>query len=159
MMAAQEESKEKSVTTKDDEREAYVAELQSALVERNNGKDIIAKSNLMKWSGEPGVQEYLGKLDMDCSLPGKMATLLDKNNLGAVSIGGMREMFSGYAAPLDTPSILQMQIHMAKRMDHQERIYLTMLDALEQISGKKFKRMDHQERIYLRMLDALEQIS
>lgn len=139
MMAAQEESKEKSVTTKDDEREAYVAELQSALVERNNGKDIIAKSNLMKWSGEPGVQEYLGKLDMDCSLPGKMATLLDKNNLGAVSIGGMREMFSGYAAPLDTPSILQMQIHMAKRMDHQERIYLTMLDALEQISGKKFK--------------------
>jgi voltage-gated sodium channel len=137
MMAAQEESKEKSVTTKEDEREAYVSELQSALLEKNNGDDMITKEHLMQCSGEPGVQEHLGRLDMDCSLPCKMATLLDKNNLGKVSIGGMREMFSGYAGPLDTPTTLQYQIHLAKRMDHQERIYLTILDALEQISGKK----------------------
>jgi hypothetical protein len=139
MMAAQEESKEKSVTTKQDEREALVSELQSALVEKNNGQDMISKNNLLKWSGEPGVQDCLGKLDIDCSLPCQMATLLDKNNRGEVSIGSMREMFSGYGAPLDTPNILQIQVHMAQRMDHQERIYLTLLDALEQISGKKFK--------------------
>merc|ERR550537_1008709 len=64
MMAAQEESKEKSVTAKEDEREAYVSELQSALVEKNNGNDIIKKEHLMHVSGEPGVQEHLGRLDM-----------------------------------------------------------------------------------------------
>lgn len=139
MMAAQQDSKDKSVTTKEDEREAYVSDLQSALLEKNDGQDIVSKSNLLRWSGEPAVQDCLGKLDMDSSLPCQIATLLDKNNQGEVSIGGMREMFSGYAAPLDTPTLLQIQIHMAKRMDHQERIYLTLLDALEQISGKQFK--------------------
>lgn len=142
MMAAQEDSKEKSVTAKEDEREAYVSELQSALLENNNGNDIVTKEHLMHVSGEPGVSEHLGKLDMDCSLPYKMATLLDKNNAGKVSIDGMRELFSGYAAPLDTPTMLTYQIHLAKRMDHQERLYLTILDALEQISGKKLNLSD-----------------
>merc|ERR1719217_397688 len=115
MMAAQTDSKEKSETTKLDEREAFVSDLQSALLEKNNGRDMVTKRNLMQWSGEPGVQDCLGKLDMDCSLPYQMATLLDRNNRGEVSIGGMRELFSGYAAPLDTPSLLQYQIMMAKR--------------------------------------------
>merc|ERR1719171_2002397 len=86
------------------------------------------------WSCEGKAAEYLGKLECDPLLLGKMLTLLDKNNQGEVSLSKLRAAWSMYGQPLNTATMLRFQANLAERLDHQERIYLTLLDAIEYLA-------------------------
>jgi len=139
-LLAQAEADRANKTCVEDERESRIADLHSSLKLRNSGKDIIRREDLIAWTNEPSstAMQHVQELEWNGLMLGRMATLLDKENRGAVSLNKMRDMWVRYGQPLETAGVVELQMQLAERLDHQECLCLTLLDALEQISGKKF---------------------
>jgi len=138
-MASQAQSEDTSTYVKEDERESQIGNLHMAILRRNNGQDRIRRADLIAWSKEPFVKPYLEKLDWDAKEVSEIGVLLDDDNSGTVSLARLREYWSSYGQPLDTAMVLRFQLQLAQRLDHQECLCLTILDALQEVSGKRFK--------------------
>jgi len=138
-MSSQASAEDASLFVKEDERESQISGLHLALLKRNGSQDRIRRKDLSNWSREPFVQQYLEKLEWNSKVISEMAVLLDDNNSGTVSLAQLREYWSSYGQPLDTAMVLRFQLQLAQRLDHQECLCLTILDALQEVSGKRFR--------------------
>jgi voltage-gated sodium channel len=138
-MSSQAQAEDTSTFVKEDERETQIGNLHSALSRRNGGQDRIRRKDLVTWSREPFVRQYLEKLDWDATVISEMGVLLDDDNSGTVSLARLREYWASYGQPLDTALLLRFQLQLAQRLDHQECLCLTILDALQEVSGKRFR--------------------
>jgi len=138
-MSSQAQAEDSTQIVQEDEREDAITNLHMALVQRNGGQDRIRRIDLANWSNEGFVAKYLEKLDWDPKTCSDVAVLLDDENKGSVSLARLREYWSLNGQPLDTAMVLRFQLQLAQRMDHQERLCLTILDALQEVSGKRFR--------------------
>lgn len=138
-MASQAQSEDSSQIVQEDEREEAITKLHMALLARNGSQDRIRRIDLANWAREKSLQQYLDKLDWNPKNVSDMSVLLDEENTGSVSLARMREYWSLNGQPLDTAMVLRFQLQLAQRMDHQERLCLTILDALQEVSGKRFR--------------------
>jgi voltage-gated sodium channel len=137
-MMAQQNSQYNEDVIKEDEEECKMGNLHAALLVGNAGRDEMSRKALLARSRSPDVKDHLDKLDWSPQQLTDMSMMIDSNNTGKVSLTKLREEMQTFKQPLETPLIMRLQCQLAARLEHQERLCLTVLAALEEVTGKKF---------------------
>lgn len=138
-MSSQAQADDSASIIQEDERDGQIRKIYMALLQRNGGQDRIRRPDLSRWCSDSSLQPYLKALDWDAKVISEPAVLLDEENSGTVSLARLREYWVSYGQPLDTAMLLRFQLQLAQRLDHQECLCLTILDALQEVSGKRFR--------------------
>jgi len=137
-MMAQSECQKMVHLIKEDEEECRMGNLHAALLSGNAGRDELSRKDLMAHARSSEVKGHLDELDWSPKLLTDMSMVIDSNGSGKVSLGKLRGEMQTFKQPLDTPMIMRLQCQLAARLEHQERLCLTVLAALSEVTGKKF---------------------
>lgn len=139
-MMAQQENERMKEFIKDDEEECRMGNLTAALIAGNGGRDQLSRKELGIRSKSADVKGHLDKLDWTPKMLTDMSVMIDSNMTGQVSIARLHEEMQTLKQPqVDTALIMRLQCQLAARLEHQERLCLTVLDALSEVTGKKFE--------------------
>merc|ERR1719159_2124090 len=138
-MMAQQDNEQLRSLIKEDKEEGKMGQLHAALLASNAGCDLLSRKELGIRATSPDVQGHLDKLDWTPKMLTDMSILMDSNSSGQVSLAKLREEIQNFKRPLDTTLIMRLQCQLAARLEHQERLCLTVLDVLSQVTGKKFR--------------------
>jgi hypothetical protein len=139
-MMAQQENERMKEFIKDDEEECRMGNLTATLIAGNGGRDQLSRKELGIRSKSADVKGHLDKLDWTPKMLTDMSVMIDSNMTGQVSIARLHEEMQTLKQPqVDTALIMRLQCQLAARLEHQERLCLTVLDALSEVTGKKFE--------------------
>lgn len=130
-MIAQKESEEAAGDVEEDYREARIAEMYSVLLELNGGRDMIAIEDFASYREDERIKDALSHLDWDGPFLQQLSVMLEHNKAGEVSLKKMRDLWITYGQPLDTATLLQCQIQLARRLETQEQLCNRLLERLE----------------------------
>jgi hypothetical protein len=125
-----EDSLEKQIQT--------INKLSKTLVKLNNKRDIITREDFEGFLHNAKIVEYMKSLQWNMDFMRSMFSLIDHDNDGECSISRIQKLWVACHEPLDTSNYVRFQINLARRMEYQEKITLTVLHALEEHSHQKF---------------------
>lgn len=129
-MIAQKESEEAQGNVEEDFREARIAEIYRAYLQNNEGRDLITVENFLRFQDDERVKDAMAQLDWDRAFLQSMIVMLDHTKAGEISLKKMRDLWITYGQPLDTATLLQCQMQLARRLDQQEKLCIKLLQRL-----------------------------
>lgn len=130
-MIAQKESEEAQGNVQEDFREAQIADMYAAFLRLNNGQNMITKESFRRLQQDKQVQEVLAHLDWNEDFLYSMVVMVEQNKAGEVSLKELQGLWITYGQPLDTSTLLQCQMQLARRLEMQEKLFLKLLEKLE----------------------------
>lgn len=116
-----------------------IDKLSKALVKLNNQRDIVTREDFEEILHQAQIKEYMKELQWNRDFMRSMFSLIDHDNDGECSIARLQKLWVACHEPLDTSNYVRFQINLARRMEYQEKITLTVLHALEEHSKHTFK--------------------
>lgn len=128
-MTAQKEIKEAQGDVEEDKRETQIADMYASFLRLNDGHDIIKVQNFDKFQDDEKVQKAMENLGWDAKFLNSLIVMVNRNKLeDEVSLKEMNELWITYGQPLDTPTLLQFQMQIARRLDMQEKLCIELLE-------------------------------
>lgn len=115
----------------------HIDVLYEVLLQLNDGEPEIKRDTFMDCLRNPTVTEKLVALGWNRDFMISIFELIDHDNDGDAELMRMRKLWIASNSPLDTSNFVRFQINLAHRMDYGDKVALTVLDAIESISGKK----------------------
>lgn len=144
-VAAQEEMKTSEEKEEAMRRSAYISCIYRVLTEKNKAvrvgedEDGIEWSNFKDFIKDAEILQCLGPLGWSKEYMESMFDMIDYDGDGVASLSEMKKFLEASHQPLDTANYVRFQINLARRLEFQENITLTMLHALEKVAGKTFE--------------------
>lgn len=136
-LTAQKEAK----LDKTEDEEAILREhidvLYELFLQLNDGDDTMKRDIFMDCLRNATVSARLVALGWNRDFMISIFELIDHDNNGDASLQRMRKLWIASNSPLDTSNFVRFQINLAHRMEYGDKVALTVLDAIETISGKK----------------------
>lgn len=135
-VSAQEQMEENEEKEAQDERIATITCITGILKEKNltaPDQDIIAWDTFDKALDDPEVIQALRQLQWTREFMESMFAMIDYDDDGEASLSGMKNLLEASHMPLDTANYVRFQINLARRLEFQEKITLTVLHALEKL--------------------------
>lgn len=109
----------------------------------NHDRDIITTEDFEEILHNADVVKYMKQLRWNRDFMLSMFNLIDHDDDGEASIKRIQKLWVACHEPLDTSNYVRFQINLARRMEYQEKITLTVLHALEEHSRQKFEISGH----------------
>jgi hypothetical protein len=145
-MSAQNELKKANAHVEEDLREALLADMYAAFLRQNNENDLVTVQNFREMQEDEKVQSVLTELNWDSKFLNSLIVMVDHNKAqDEFSLKEMRELWVTYLQPLDTDTLLHSQMHIARRLDMQEKLCLKLLEDREQQTQLLNKLLDRLE--------------
>jgi len=116
-----------------------ITDLADTMVKLNGKRDVITREDFEEILHNTTIVQYMKKLQWNRNFMRSMFSLIDHDNDGECSIGRIKKLCVACHEPLDTSNYVRFQINLARRMEYQEKITLTILHALEEHSRQKFQ--------------------
>lgn len=136
-MQAQTESEKAKGNVEEDFREGKIADMYSAFLKQNEGRDMITIQNFHTFQQNAQVQDALTDLDWNEELLNSTVKMVDHSKDNKLSLKKIRDLWITYGQPLDTVTLLQCQMQLARRLDLQEKRFLDILENLERGSSPR----------------------
>jgi len=135
--AQQQQTKSESEEALDKELDT-INDLAATMVQLNKQRDICTKEDFDELLHNTQIRGYMKQLQWNGDFMRSMFSLIDHDNDGECSIARIQKLWVACHEPLDTSNYVRFQINLARRMEYQEKITLTVLHALEEHSRQKF---------------------
>eukprot|EP00746_Dinoflagellata_sp_MGD_P163926 gnl/MRDRNA2_/MRDRNA2_92248_c0_seq1.p1 gnl/MRDRNA2_/MRDRNA2_92248_c0~~gnl/MRDRNA2_/MRDRNA2_92248_c0_seq1.p1 ORF type:complete len:516 (-),score=89.66 gnl/MRDRNA2_/MRDRNA2_92248_c0_seq1:171-1718(-) len=130
-MLAQKESEEAQGNVEEDVREAQIADMYSAFLKQNDGRDMISDENYRRFQKDKQIQEAMVHLDWNEEFLTSMLVMIDQNKAGERSLKELQDLWITYGQPLDTATLLHCQMQLARRLEMTETLCTKLLEKLE----------------------------
>lgn len=147
-MVSQKEMTNASDHVEEDLREAQLANMYSAFLVLNDENDIITVRNFQAFQDDEKVQCAMAELNWDRKFLNSLIVMVDHNKAqDEFSLKEMRDLWITYLQPVPEhmDTLLHCQMHIARRLDMQEKLCLKLLEDKEE-----------QQKVFTKILEKLE---
>jgi len=135
-VAAQEEVAENEEKEENFVRASHIRCIMQVLLSKNGGEDQITWDKYCKSLQDAEITQAMHHLNWSTEYMESMFMMIDYDNNGEASIQSLQRLTEASNMPLDTANYVRFQINLARRLEFQERLTLTALDALEKMGSK-----------------------
>jgi len=142
-VAAQEEHEEGVVQEQTQQRNARISLMCAVLKEWNSNADdpdLISREDFMTaLADNPELDETMDELGLSRKQLSSMFGCAEHDGEERTSISNLERLVEVSDRPLDTANYVRFQIEMSHRLEHQEKLTMTVLRALETLAQQKFE--------------------
>jgi len=138
-LAAQTDAKQSDETEAAEDEMMAIHSLGDVIVNVNMGRDLVTREDFEEHLHNSEIKKHMRQLHWNSDFMLSMFSLIDHDNDGECSLSHMVKLWIACSDPLDTRNYVRFQINLARRLEYQEKMTLTMLHALQEKSSQKFQ--------------------